>query len=106
MVTRRKWYSQDFLAESQKLLERRRPRKDAGFKPPVLGTVPNITNTPVSPGYRLLRRQSTRNQGLVGRRGLSKTRYSYCPRGRNLGRAEEIRRACRPIYGTTIQSFP
>ncbi|GFV56153.1 uncharacterized protein TNCV_1489301 [Trichonephila clavipes] len=65
MITRRKWYTQDFLAESQKLLERVSTSKEAGFTPPAEGLshiskyhghLPDIACYDGNP----------RNQGLIG----------------------------------------
>ncbi|GFU54647.1 uncharacterized protein TNCV_2161181 [Trichonephila clavipes] len=37
MMTRRKWYTHDFLAEPQKLLKNTATRKNAGLTPPAEG---------------------------------------------------------------------
>ncbi|GFV63366.1 uncharacterized protein TNCV_3286081 [Trichonephila clavipes] len=64
-MTRRKWYMQDFLAESQKLLERVPTSKDAGLTPPAEG----MSNTSKYPGHLpdiACYDGNPRNQGLVG----------------------------------------
>ncbi|GFS89623.1 hypothetical protein TNCV_3786931 [Trichonephila clavipes] len=81
-MTRRKWYTHDFLAESQKLFERAPTSKNAGLTPLECQT---LVNTP-GPGYRLLRRQSSQPGPRRSRRGLHKQDSSYGPRGRSLGR--------------------
>ncbi|GFY31097.1 uncharacterized protein TNCV_4360041 [Trichonephila clavipes] len=84
MITRRKWYTHDFLAESQKLLKRAPTSKDAGLAPPVEG-LSNICKYP-GHGYRLLRKQSSQPGPQLNRRGLHKEDSSYGPRGGSLGR--------------------
>ncbi|GFV29689.1 hypothetical protein TNCV_330551 [Trichonephila clavipes] len=74
----------DFLAESQKLLERAPSSKDAGLTPPAEGLL-HISKYPeASPGYLLLRRQSSQPGPRQSRRSLRKQDSSYGPRGRSL----------------------
>ncbi|GFV43398.1 uncharacterized protein TNCV_886361 [Trichonephila clavipes] len=68
-MTRRKWYTHDFLAESQKLLERAPISKDAGLIPPAEG----LSNINKYPGHLpdIARYDgNSRNQGLVGVDGV------------------------------------
>ncbi|GFV19299.1 hypothetical protein TNCV_3225591 [Trichonephila clavipes] len=84
-MTRQKWYTHDFLAESQNLLERAPTSKVAGLTPPAEGLS-------TSPRYHLLRRQSWQPGSRRCRRGLRKQDSSYGPRGRSLdkrGQASE-----------------
>ncbi|GFV92762.1 uncharacterized protein TNCV_1376121 [Trichonephila clavipes] len=62
-MTRRKWYTHDFLAESQKLLERGPTSKDAGLTPLAEG----MSNISKYPGHLpACYDDNPRNQGLVG----------------------------------------
>ncbi|GFS86722.1 uncharacterized protein TNCV_2407351 [Trichonephila clavipes] len=87
MMTRRKWYTHDFLAESQKLLERAPTSKNAGLALPAEG-LSNISKyLPwASPGYRLLRRHSLQPGPRWSRGDLRKQDSSYGPRGINSDR--------------------
>ncbi|GFX84679.1 uncharacterized protein TNCV_724861 [Trichonephila clavipes] len=63
--TGRKWYTHDFLAESQKLLERAPTSKDEGLTPPA----EELSNISKYPGHLpdIARYDGNpRNQGLVG----------------------------------------
>ncbi|GFU61663.1 uncharacterized protein TNCV_4522051 [Trichonephila clavipes] len=65
MMTRRKWYTHDFLVESQKLLERAPNSKDAGLTLPAEG-LPKIS-TPLPPGWDIACYDGNpRNQGFHG----------------------------------------
>ncbi|GFV15849.1 uncharacterized protein TNCV_988321 [Trichonephila clavipes] len=64
-MTRRRCYTHDFLAESQKLLERAPTSKDAGLTPPVQG-LSNISKYPGHLPDIAYYDGSPRNQGLVG----------------------------------------
>ncbi|GFX41077.1 uncharacterized protein TNCV_2217751 [Trichonephila clavipes] len=64
MITRRKWYTHDFIAESQKLLERAPISKDAGLPPPA----EKLSNISKYPGHLpdiACYDGNPRNQGLV-----------------------------------------
>ncbi|GFV44186.1 uncharacterized protein TNCV_1825531 [Trichonephila clavipes] len=68
IMTRRKWYTHDFLAESQKRPEKVTTSKDAGLTPPAEG-MPNISKYT---GHLLdfaCYDGNPRNQGLVGVNG-------------------------------------
>ncbi|GFY04832.1 uncharacterized protein TNCV_3952391 [Trichonephila clavipes] len=75
-MARRNRYTHDFLAESQKLIEKAPTSKDAGLAPPVEG----MSNISKYPGFRLLRRQSSQPGPSWSRRGLCKQNSSYGPR--------------------------
>ncbi|PRD28034.1 UNVERIFIED_CONTAM: hypothetical protein NCL1_33666 [Trichonephila clavipes] len=65
MMTRRKWWTHDFLAESQKRLERAPASKDACLTPTAEG-LPNISKHPGHlPGIDCYD-GNPRYQGLVG----------------------------------------
>ncbi|GFV04591.1 uncharacterized protein TNCV_294681 [Trichonephila clavipes] len=73
-MTRRKWYTHDFLAETQKLLEKASTSKDAGLTPPTK----RMSNIRKYPGHR---RQCSRPGPRRSRRVLCKQYSSYGPRG-------------------------
>ncbi|GFU59217.1 uncharacterized protein TNCV_4197491 [Trichonephila clavipes] len=81
-MTRRKWNTQDFLAELQKLLERAPTSKGAGLTPPAKG----LSSISKYLGHLLLRRQFSQPGPRQSRWGLCKQDSSYGPRGRSLGR--------------------
>ncbi|GFV20269.1 uncharacterized protein TNCV_989311 [Trichonephila clavipes] len=64
-MTRRKWYTQGFLAESQKLLERVPTIKDAGLTPPAEGLL-NISKYPEHLQDITCYDGNPRDQGPVG----------------------------------------
>ncbi|GFU57343.1 uncharacterized protein TNCV_3635281 [Trichonephila clavipes] len=64
-MKRRKWYTHDFLVESQKLLEKAPNGKDAGFTPPVKG-MSNISKYPGHLTDFACYDGNPRYQGLVG----------------------------------------
>ncbi|GFX45341.1 uncharacterized protein TNCV_1026011 [Trichonephila clavipes] len=80
MMTRRKWYTHDFLAESQKLLEKAPTSKDADLTPPAEG-MSNINKYPEHFPYFAYYVNNPLSQSLIGVDGLS-----YELRGRSLGR--------------------
>ncbi|GFV88905.1 uncharacterized protein TNCV_1227021 [Trichonephila clavipes] len=65
MMTRRKWYTYNFLAESQKLLERAPTSKDAGLTPPAEG-LSNISKYSGHLSDIACYDGNPCNQGLVG----------------------------------------
>ncbi|GFV24653.1 uncharacterized protein TNCV_3339691 [Trichonephila clavipes] len=65
MRTSRKWYTQDFLMELQKLHERAPTSKDAGLTPPAEG-LSNISKYPGHLPDIASYDGNPRNQGLVG----------------------------------------
>ncbi|GFX42422.1 hypothetical protein TNCV_1519861 [Trichonephila clavipes] len=85
-MTRRKWYTHNFLAESQKLLEKAPTSKDVGLTL----SEKEISNISKHPRLRLLRRQSSQPGPHRSRRGLRKHNSSYGPRGRSLGRRGQV----------------
>ncbi|GFW96775.1 uncharacterized protein TNCV_2848311 [Trichonephila clavipes] len=97
-MTCRKWYTLDFLAESQKLLEKAPTSKDAGLTPPAEG-MSNISKYPGHLPDFACYDGNPRNQGLVGVyvACVNKTLH-MAPEEQVL--AGEVRRACRPIYRT------
>ncbi|GFU25824.1 uncharacterized protein TNCV_5103791 [Trichonephila clavipes] len=86
-MTRRKWNTQDFLAESQKLLERASTSKDASLTPLAEG-LSNISKYPGHLPDIACYVGNPCNQCLVSRRrrDLHKQDSLYGPRGRNQGR--------------------
>ncbi|GFT74024.1 uncharacterized protein TNCV_3707601 [Trichonephila clavipes] len=64
-MTRRKWCTQDFLVESQKLLERVPTSKEAGLPPPGEG-LSNISKYPGHLPDIAYYDGNPRNQGVVG----------------------------------------
>ncbi|GFW15082.1 uncharacterized protein TNCV_172291 [Trichonephila clavipes] len=64
-MARRKWYTHDFLAESQKLLEKAPTSKDAGLTPPA-GVMSNISKYPGHLPDFACYDGNARNQDLVG----------------------------------------
>ncbi|GFS90534.1 uncharacterized protein TNCV_4097351 [Trichonephila clavipes] len=64
-MTRRKWYTQDFLEESQKLFERAPTSKDAGLTPSAKG-LSNIRKYPRRLPDIACYDGNPRNQGIVG----------------------------------------
>ncbi|GFV51221.1 hypothetical protein TNCV_2545701 [Trichonephila clavipes] len=79
MLRRRKWYTHDFLEESQKLPT----SKDAVLTPPEEG----LSSISKYPGHLPDIACYDGNPGLCrSRRGLRKQDSPYGPRGRNLGR--------------------
>ncbi|GFX29072.1 uncharacterized protein TNCV_2072231 [Trichonephila clavipes] len=99
MLTRRKWYMNDFLAESQKLLERAPTSKDAGLQPPVEG-LSNFSKYPWHLPDITCYYGNRRNQGLVGVNGACVNKALHMVPEEEVY-AGEVRRACRPIYWTT-----
>ncbi|GFY18196.1 uncharacterized protein TNCV_2046021 [Trichonephila clavipes] len=87
-MTRRKWCTHDFLAESQKLLERASISKDADLTPPAEG-LSNISKYPGHLPDFTCYDGNPRNQGLVGVDGACVNKTSYGPRGRSLGRRSQ-----------------
>ncbi|GFX06391.1 uncharacterized protein TNCV_2939191 [Trichonephila clavipes] len=63
--TRRNWYTHDFIAESQKLLEKAPSSKDAGLTPPAEGMW-NISKYSGHLPDFACNDGNPRNQGLVG----------------------------------------
>ncbi|GFT36760.1 uncharacterized protein TNCV_2755701 [Trichonephila clavipes] len=74
-MTRRKWYTQDLLAESQKLLEGAPTSKDAADLTPSAEGLWNISKYPGHPPDIACYDGNSRNQGLVevGGAGVNKT---------------------------------
>ncbi|GFU09671.1 uncharacterized protein TNCV_5027171 [Trichonephila clavipes] len=85
MMTRGKWNTNDFLAESQKLLEKAPTSKDAGLTSPA-ERMSNISKYPGHlPDFNCYD-GNPRNQGLVGIDGACVRLFICPPKGRNLGR--------------------
>ncbi|GFS64861.1 uncharacterized protein TNCV_2000751 [Trichonephila clavipes] len=80
MITCRKWYTHDFLAESQKLLKKAPTSKNAGLTPPTKGML-NISKYPGHLPDFTCYDGNPRNHGLVGVDGAYS---SYGSRGRIL----------------------
>ncbi|GFW62615.1 uncharacterized protein TNCV_1886621 [Trichonephila clavipes] len=75
-MTRTKWYTCDFLAESQKLLEKAPTSKDAGLTPPAKG-ISNISKySGHLPDFVCC---NPRNQGLVGVDGACVNKTLHWP---------------------------
>ncbi|GFV42502.1 uncharacterized protein TNCV_1293801 [Trichonephila clavipes] len=86
-MTRIKWYTQDFLAESQKLLEKAPTSKEEGLTPPTKG-MSNISKYSwLLPDFACCNgNQSSQPGPRRSRRGLCKQDSSYNPRGKLLDR--------------------
>ncbi|GFX04817.1 uncharacterized protein TNCV_2248001 [Trichonephila clavipes] len=85
MTTRRKWYTHDFLAESQKLLEKAPTSKDAGLTP----TAEGLSNIRIYPGIlpdSACYDRNPPNQSLIGVDGTCVNKTSYSPKKRSLCR--------------------
>ncbi|GFU53526.1 uncharacterized protein TNCV_3169551 [Trichonephila clavipes] len=110
-MTSRKWYAHEFLAESQKLLERAPTSKDAGLTPPVEG-LSNISKYPGHLSDIVCYDGNPRNQGLAGVDGDCKTRLFIWPQRKKSGQERSGKRAgqftgppCpiyRPAYAVSI----
>ncbi|GFV24668.1 uncharacterized protein TNCV_3339841 [Trichonephila clavipes] len=98
MMTRRKWYTHEFLAKSQKLLETAPTSKDAGLTPPAEG-MSNISKYPGHLPDFAYSDGNPRNQGGVNETCVNKTTLHMAPEEEVW--AGEVRRACWPIYRTT-----
>ncbi|GFV30388.1 uncharacterized protein TNCV_98631 [Trichonephila clavipes] len=99
-MTRRKWYTHDFLAESQKLLERAPTSKDAGLTPKAEGQS-NISKYPGHLPDIACYDSIPRKQGLVGVDGacVNKTLHWKMSRQDRLGEhAGQFTRPLRPIH--------
>ncbi|GFY18444.1 uncharacterized protein TNCV_2396721 [Trichonephila clavipes] len=78
-MTRRKWYTQEFLSKAQKLLEKEPTCKDTDLTPKAEG-ISNINKYPGHLRDIACYDGNPRSQGLVGsRRGLRKKDSSYGP---------------------------